>query len=109
MRGIGTDIVEIERVKNALTESFLRKVLSPQEIEICNAYRKERQVEFVAGRFAAKEAIIKCLADIETPAMRDLNITNNVFGKPEIIYKDYQIFLSISHEKSYAIAMAVLE
>ena len=109
MRGIGTDIVEIDRVRKALSDNFMRRVLSSQELELCAEYRKERQIEFVAGRFAAKEAIIKALADFESPNMKELNITNNVFGKPEITYKDYTILLSISHEKNYAIAFAVLE
>ena len=108
MRGIGTDIVENERVRKALSDSFLRKVLSPEEIEKCQDYRPEKKVQFVSGRFAAKEAIIKCLSDHEIPSMSELNITNNIMGKPEIVYKDYEIILSISHEKNYSVATAVL-
>ena len=109
MKQIGIDIIENARVRTALSESFMRKVLSPQEMEKALNYREERRVEFVAGRFAAKEAIIKCLSDQEIPNLSDLNIVNNGKGKPEIHYKDYRISLSISHEKNYSVAAAILD
>ncbi len=107
--GIGTDIVEIERVRKALSESFMRKVLSPQEIERADMMSPERKIQFVAGRFAAKEAIIKCLSGYERPIMSDLNIVNDAQGKPEIFYKNYRILLTISHERNYATAAALLQ
>ena len=56
IKGIGTDIVDIERVRKAMSESFLSKVLSEEEIEKASSMKEERKVQFVAGRFAAKEA-----------------------------------------------------
>lgn len=109
MKDVGIDIVEIERVEKALSDSFLRKVLSASELERTKTMKPFRLVEFVAGRFAAKEAIIKCLSDYDSPVMSELDITNNENGKPEIHYKDYKILLSISHEKTYAVAIAMLE
>ena len=106
--GIGTDIVEIERVRKVISESFMARVLSNEELERTKTMSENRKIQFLAGRFAAKEAIIKCLSDEEVPDMRDLNITNNEKGKPEIVYKDYRILLSISHEIKYATAVAVL-
>ena len=108
MIGLGTDIVEIDRVKKALNNSFLQKVLSPYEIKLCSNYKSERIIEFVAGRFAAKEAIIKCLADYEVPKMANITVANNENGKPVVKYKNYDILVSISHEKHYAIAVAYL-
>ena len=105
---VGIDIVEIDRVKKAINDSFLRKVLSKQEIEYCKDFKEKRKVEFVAGRFACKEAIIKCLSDYELPNFSDLSIINNEKGKPEIRYKDYNIEVSISHEINYACAIAIL-
>ena len=84
-------------------------LLSEEEIEKTKTMSEERKIQFTAGRFAAKEAIIKCLSDIEVPRMSDLNITNDEKGKPEICYKDYDILLSISHEKNYAVAVALLQ
>ena len=106
---VGTDIVEIDRVRKALSDPFLRKVLSEEEIEKTKTMSEERKVQFTAGRFAAKEAIIKCLSDYEYPEMRDLNIVNDEKGKPEIRYKDYDLLVSISHEKKYATAFALLQ
>ncbi|MCR4856270.1 MAG: holo-ACP synthase [Erysipelotrichaceae bacterium] len=106
--GIGTDIVEIERVKKVISDGFMAKVLSSDELERTKEMSETRKIQFLAGRFAAKEAIIKCLSDRELPNMSDLNITNDEKGKPEIRYKDYEILLSISHERNYATAVAVL-
>ena len=107
--GIGTDIVEIQRVRKVISDAFLRKVLSKEEIEKTLSMSEERKAQFTAGRFAAKEAIIKALSDVELPEMNDLNIVNNEKGKPEISYKNYKISVSISHEKEYAIGFAILE
>ena len=110
MENVGIDIVEIERIKKALeNRRFVERVLSEEEIEKFDGFKEHRQIEFLAGRFAAKEAIIKCLSDHEIPVMSKLNITNNEKGKPEIEYKDYKILLSISHEREYAVAIAMLE
>ena len=109
IRGIGTDIVEIERVRKAISDPFMRKILSPEEFEKAKSFSEERMIQFTAGRFAAKEAIIKCLSDYEVPNMSDLNIVNDEKGKPEIFYKDYKIFVSISHERKCASAVALLE
>jgi len=108
MIGIGTDIVDIKRIRKALSNSFLQKVLSPYEIKLCSNFRSERIIEFVAGRFAAKEAIIKALSDYEIPKMANITISNNEYGKPIVKYKNYNILVSISHEKEYAVAVAYL-
>ena len=106
---VGIDIVEIARVKKAMSERFVEKVLSKEEITLFNTFKEFRQAEFLAGRFACKEAIIKCLSDIEIPSMPEIVITNNSNGKPVAKYKDYNIKLSISHEKHYAVAIALLD
>ena len=80
-----------------------------EEFEKAKTFSQERRIQFTAGRFAAKEAIIKCLSDHEVPNMTDLNIVNDEKGKPEIFYKDYRIFVSIAHERKYASAVAILE
>lgn len=108
MNGIGIDIVEIDRINKALSDTFVSKVLSKEEIITFNKYKNKRKIEYLAGRWACKEAIIKCLSDYEAPLMTDLNITNNENGKPEIKYKNYDIKLSISHEEHYAVAIAYL-
>ena len=109
MRNVGIDIVENARIKKAMSDSFLRKVLSVDEIEYCKNFKEKRKIEFVAGRFACKEAISKCLSEFEIVEFNQLNIINNEIGKPEINYKDYRLLISISHENNYTVAMALLE
>lgn len=108
IQGIGIDIVEIDRVRRVLSDSFLRKILSGEEFERASLMSEKRKIEFAAGRFAVKEAIIKALSDYEVPLLKDLNITNNEKGKPEIVYKNYRLLISIAHESSYAVGQALL-
>lgn len=61
MYRIGVDIVDNDRIRKNLSDSFLKHVLSEEELKEYGA-RKD-SVSYVAGRFAAKEAILKCLVD----------------------------------------------
>lgn len=107
MKSVGIDIVENERIKKVLNETFLNYLLSEDEIKIYRKYSGERAVQFVAGRFAAKEAVIKALAG-ETPVERkEIVVLNNEDGSPYVQLKDYILKISISHEKNYAVAIAV--
>lgn len=119
--GIGVDIVEIERIKNSIERNpnFINKVFTENEIE----YFKSRKMrpEYMAGRFAAKEAISKALGTgIRGFDIKDIEIDRNSLGKPIavlrgkakiILEKHYNsnIHISISHSKENAIAYAVLE
>ncbi|MFT8313778.1 MAG: holo-ACP synthase [Clostridium sp.] len=119
--GVGIDIVEIQRIKEAIDKNslFLEKVYTEIEIE----YLKSRNFrpEYAAGRFAAKEAISKALGTgFMQFSIRDIEIDRNVKGKPVVVLKGkakqiankfgkYKIHLSISHSKENAIAYAVLE
>ena len=62
MRRVGIDIVENARIaKDAENESFLKRVLSANELAMTENMTPKRKREFVAGRFACKEAIIKAV------------------------------------------------
>ncbi|CAG7839482.1 4'-phosphopantetheinyl transferase [Clostridium novyi B str. ATCC 27606] len=119
--GIGTDIVEIERIEKAINRNlnFINKLFTKNEIE----YFKSRNMrsEFIAGRFAAKEAVSKALGTgFRGFEFKDIEIENNILGKPMVNLKgkakkmdkkwgNYKIHLSISHGRENAIAYAVLE
>ncbi|KRU28921.1 holo-[acyl-carrier-protein] synthase AcpS [Clostridium sporogenes] len=120
--GIGTDITEIRRIEKAITrnKNFINKLFTKNEMDIWE--KKNFKLEFIAGRFAAKEAISKALGTgIRDFNFKDIEIINNELGKPQVILKpkaediirkiskSYKIHLSISHEKEYAIAYALLE
>ena len=115
--GIGTDIVEIERIEKSInrTEKFLEKVFTQREVDYCNS--KPNRYERYAGRFCAKEAVSKALGTgVRNFNLTDLEILNDELGKPIIYFngqlenleKEYEIHLSISHCKDYATATAII-
>ena len=104
--GIGCDIVEISRLAHR-QEGLAKKILTVKEYQLYLSYRKSRQLEFLAGRFAAKEAIIKALN--EPKLLSDIEVLNNECGKPVCKLNDYTIHISIAHETNLAIAYAICE
>lgn len=118
IEGIGTDIIEISRIKkNVENNSFLKKVFTEKEIEYCQNYRFPE--ERFAGRFAAKEAIVKALGIGFKTGLhwKDIEILNNALGKPELTLSEnlinkignVNIKITLSHCKEYAVAFAILE
>ncbi|MBI3602189.1 MAG: holo-ACP synthase [Candidatus Omnitrophica bacterium] len=111
--GIGTDIIEIDRIKKAIErfgDDFLRHILTDEEIT--HARRYQSPYAHYAGRFAAKEAIFKALGDPKL-SWHDINIINDKEGKPVCKHRqaDFKnhILISISHSKDYAVASAIVE
>lgn len=99
---IGCDIVENKRLVD-VSETFINHVLTDKEKEI---YKKRKQVEFLAGRFACKEAIMKSLPNTKELAFTDIEILNDENGKPYCNIEGIED-ISISHEKEYTIAVAL--
>ena len=118
--GLGNDITECARIENALRKHgdlFLDHLLTARE-----KTESRGRISYYAGRWAAKEAISKALGCGigEHCAFTDIEILNNEAGRPEatlsgaaeITAKQLQvgrIHLSISHERHYAVATAILE
>jgi len=119
--GIGTDIVEIKRVRDAVEkwgERFLRKIFTEREIAYC--YKKKDPFPHLAVRFAAKEAVVKVLSSLRVKryALQDIEILNHPTGKPfinllgnlkESFQDKFIIHLTLTHEQNYAVATVVLE
>lgn len=110
IKGIGTDIVEISRIKPEMAP----KILSPSEYDSYLGFTSsKRKAEFLAGRFAAKEAISKALNHVDFElSFCELDIKNDENGKPILVcekLQNYQILLSISHQNAYAIAFCIME
>lgn len=112
----GTDIIEIERIKESIEnigEKFLKRVFTDKEIEYCES-KKAQKYQHYAGRFAAKEAafkaISKILKDKYSVCWKDFEVINNEQGRPYLtLYnvdtiKIESIDVSISHCKLYATA-----
>jgi holo-[acyl-carrier protein] synthase len=110
--GIGTDIIEIERIKKVnKAHRLAKRILSAEEFDKYTDIPNEtRQTEFLAGRFAVKEAYSKALGSGigGTVAFREINCLNDSLGKPSIA-NDGRAHVSISHSEAYAMAMVVLE
>lgn len=122
--GLGTDIVEIARIKKAVEKgggAFLEKVYTGQEI---SAYMKRNRSgdSYLAGRWAAKEALSKALGCGigENCSLTDIDIYETPSGAPALAlsgnakkYADTlgvnNILVSISHEANYAVATVLLE
>ena len=88
--GIGTDIVNIKRMNRALKKrgsGFKNKIFSKKEVYYCE--RKKNPAAFYAKRFAAKEAFSKALGTgiRKGVNLKNIEISNNVHGKPFIILK----------------------
>ncbi|MGH8184930.1 MAG: holo-ACP synthase [Steroidobacteraceae bacterium] len=89
--GIGTDVVQLERIAKVhekFGERFVGRLLLPAEEQ---AFRKySRPVRFLAMRFAAKEAVVKAMGTGFAHGMwiRDCGVVSNSWGKPEIIWSE---------------------
>ncbi len=120
IRGTGVDIVEIGRIaKAAKNERFFEKVFSDGEIGLFEAC--QYRMETVAGRFAAKEAILKALGcGLGDMPMKDIQVLRAPSGQPYVKLSGVagekagslgvtSIHISISHSEHYAVAQAVAE
>ncbi|MBS1947453.1 MAG: holo-ACP synthase [Bacteroidetes bacterium] len=120
--GIGTDMIEVERVASKINkeDGFREMVFSKKEIEYCEA--KANRFQHYAARFAAKEAFLKATGTgwISGSYFHEIEILNNSMGQPEISLQGQtaitfqpmqikKIFLSISHLKRMASAVVVIE
>ena len=120
--GIGVDIVEIERINKLIDRGknkFCERYFSADEIGYCEG--KALQSQHYAGKFAAKEAIVKALnfKGSDLVELKKIIISNDGDGIPRVrlqgnprrraeAFKVTDIHISISHCREYAVAMAVL-
>lgn len=112
--GVGIDIVEIGRIAILLEKQprFPVRVLTLNEREVFEKLAGSRKVEYIAGRFAAKEAYSKAAGTGIGADLSFLDIeTGTAPGGRPIILKplDEGVQLSISHSKEYAVAQVVIE
>lgn len=105
IKGIGVDIVDLRRIeKNKI--ALARKILTDNELLIFNNLSaKKRQIEFLGGRFAGKEAYFKAVST--KVSFKDIEILNDENGKPYVNQEN--IHISLAHENEYAIAYIIYE
>lgn len=105
MHSVGIDIIEITRVKNQV--EFVNRILSLEEKKLYSKLSLMRQQEFLAGRWALKEAIFKALPQ-EKLMFYNINISYNEWQQPVTVIKDYKLLLSLSHNQTNAIGIAIV-
>lgn len=115
IEGIGIDILELARVRAILerTPHFYKKILSKEEQMLFERLSsKKRQVEFLAGRFSAKEAFSKAYGTGigKEVGFHDISILYDERGKPVIHFKEELcVHVSISHSQHYVVAEVIIE
>ena len=122
--GIGVDVIQNKRIRNLTSnKSFIKRTFGKKEIVLLR--KNLNKTNFMAKRFAAKEAFAKTIGTgfRYNLNFKDIEILNDKIGKPffykskkinEIInkrfrIKKYNLFLSISDEKDYSVAFTILQ
>jgi holo-[acyl-carrier protein] synthase len=120
--GVGIDIIKVSRIKSSLkNKNFKKKIFSNNEIKIIE--KKNNKISGYAKKFASKEAFSKALGTGISGGMsfKEISVINDKKGRPyielfgktklivkQIVKKKFKIFLSISDEKKYALAIVVI-
>lgn len=119
--GLGTDIIEVVRIGRMIErhgELFIHRVYTDVEIQYCQ--RRKEYMQHYAGRWAAKEAVMKTLGTgwAKGVGWRDIEVYSNLGGRPSIVIRGGarevadslgigEILISISHCRAYATATAI--
>lgn len=122
IKGIGVDMVEIERVRKLIEtdRGFAERIFTEREIAYCEG--KFSKAQHYAARFTAKEAFFKALGTGFRGGMgwRDVEVENDDLGKPQLrlaaaALEQFQrrrlksVLLSLSHTREMAVALVVVE
>ena len=121
--GIGTDIVNINRIKNSIRKhnnTFKNRIFTKSEISNCE--KRKNKIECFAKRFAAKEALFKAVRKNNKLKFNEIEVQNNRSGAPILLIKGtseknlkkifknkkYKIHLSLSDDKPWAVASVII-
>jgi len=121
--GCGIDLVKIERIEKIIKkwgDNFIFRIFTSLEREYCEK-KKGNKFQSYAGKFAAKEALLKALGlGLREANWKEIEIKNDELGQPIIDTSGKlknitstkgvsKYFISISHTKEYAVAQVILE
>ncbi len=118
IKGIGIDMVEVDRLRHIIQRwggRARKRMFTPEELA-CATSRKQGEFIYLAGRFAAKEAVVKSLG--QYTGWSEIEISREENGSPRVTLKGKtkeaarerrvkEILVTLSHTKTYAIAEAV--
>ena len=116
--GCGVDVVELARFSQAIRRggaAFRRRIFTEREQAYARA-RRRMELLHLAGRFAAKEAVIKAISQVDpahVPTMKEVEVQNDRLGRPHILLhhrapRRIAVHVSLSHVKSVAVASAIV-
>ena len=121
--GCGIDLVKIERIEKIIKrwrDNFIFRIFTPLERDYCEK-KKDNKFQSYAGKFAAKEALLKALGlGLREANWKEIEIKNDELGQPIIDTSGKlkniastkgvsKYFISISHTKEHAVAQVILE
>lgn len=116
IKGIGIDLIELDRIKESMEKQkrFVDRILTLNEKEVFDKLENDRRkIEFLAGRFAAKEAFAKATGKgIGRLSFKHIEVLRDEKGAPSLKAEGYEtnnVFISITHSRDYAVAQVVLE
>lgn len=113
--GVGTDLLEIERLERALARRPRLAERLFSEGELAYARARRRPGRHLAARFAAKESVLKALGVTAGLPMREIEVvpgpppTVRLFGAAASAAAGRQLHISLSHTDSHASAVAICE
>jgi len=121
--GTGIDIIEVDRIKNSIqkySDRFKKKIFTQKEIDYCHS--QADPAKHFAARFTVKEAVLKCFGtgmtggilwkDIEVGKLSSGQPVLNLHGNGKKLFNQLKlkhIHVSITHDKTYAVAHAIAE
>ena len=121
--GTGIDIIEVDRIKNSIRKysgRFKKKIFTQKEIDYCHS--QADPAKHFAARFTVKEAVLKCFGtgmtggilwiDIEVGKLSSGQPVLNLHGNGKKLFNQLKlkhIHVSITHDKTYAVAHAIAE
>jgi len=121
--GTGIDIIEVDRIKNSIqkySDRFKKKIFTQKEIDYCHS--QADPAKHFAARFTVKEAVLKCFGtgltggilwkDIEVGKLNSGQPVLNLHGNGKKLFNQLNlkhIHISITHDKTYAVAHAIAE
>lgn len=116
IKGIGIDIIELDRIHTKMkkNERLADRILTENEKETFKKLTNERRkIEFLAGRFAAKEAFAKATGKgIGELRFHDIEVRTDKHGAPAVYaeqFNENNMLISITHSRDYAVAQVIIE
>jgi holo-[acyl-carrier protein] synthase len=116
--GLGVDLCDIARMERALERhaTMRHRVFTAEEMSYCDT--KARPAESYAGRFAAREAVIKALGGYRGRRWQDISVSRHPSGAPSIVLAGNakrtadalgitRVMVTFTHERTNAVAFAV--